>query len=128
MKWKMVRLKTIKITRAATTPRHGLEHYCRDLNSWPRSWMGQRSAARRAVGEVVPSVPGTPGYVECVAKDDPEARRQLAGLRPRVLHRTQQHAFAQKGAYGWSQVAILMGVAGLTDEAALVANGNLIVA
>jgi hypothetical protein len=21
-------------------PRHGLEHYCRDLNGWPRSWMG----------------------------------------------------------------------------------------
>ena len=32
--------KPTKITRAATTLRHGLEHYCRDLNSWPRSWMG----------------------------------------------------------------------------------------
>ena len=40
MKWKMVTAKTTKITRAATTPRHGLDHYCRDLNSWPRSWMG----------------------------------------------------------------------------------------
>ncbi len=40
MKWKMAKAKTTKITRAATTPRHGLEHYCRDLNSWPRSWMG----------------------------------------------------------------------------------------
>ena len=20
--------------------RHDLEHYCRDLNGWPRSWMG----------------------------------------------------------------------------------------
>ena len=30
---------TTKIKRAAT-PRHGLEHYCRDLNGWPRSWMG----------------------------------------------------------------------------------------
>jgi|SRR5213080_513156 len=40
----MATAKTTKITRAATTPRHtpryGLEHYCRDLNSWPRSWMG----------------------------------------------------------------------------------------
>src|SRR5437763_13835137 len=26
--------------RAATRPRHDLEHYCRDLNGWPRSWMG----------------------------------------------------------------------------------------
>ena len=40
MKWKMATAKTTKITRAATTPHHGLEHYCRDLNSWPRSWMG----------------------------------------------------------------------------------------
>src|SRR5216683_1900867 len=40
MKWKMATAKPTKITRAATTPRHGLEHYCRDLNSWPRSWMG----------------------------------------------------------------------------------------
>jgi hypothetical protein len=30
-----------KVNRAATRPRHDLEHYCRDLNSWPRSWMGE---------------------------------------------------------------------------------------
>jgi hypothetical protein len=24
----------------AETIRHGLEHYCRELNGWPRSWMG----------------------------------------------------------------------------------------
>ena len=29
-----------KINRASSSPRHDLEHYCRDLNSWPRSWMG----------------------------------------------------------------------------------------
>jgi hypothetical protein len=40
MKWKMVTAKPTKITRADTTPRHGLEHYCRDLNGWLRSWMG----------------------------------------------------------------------------------------
>jgi hypothetical protein len=40
MKWKMAKTKTTKINRAATDTRHGLEHYCRDLNSWPRSWMG----------------------------------------------------------------------------------------
>jgi hypothetical protein len=28
-----------KINRAAS-PRHDLEHYCRDLNGWPGSWMG----------------------------------------------------------------------------------------
>ena len=32
--------RTTKINRAASLPRHGIEHYCRDLNGWPRSWMG----------------------------------------------------------------------------------------
>jgi hypothetical protein len=32
--------RTTKINRAAPSPRHDLEHYCRDLNGWPRSWMG----------------------------------------------------------------------------------------
>ena len=40
MKWKMATARTTKINRAAASPRHDLEHYCRDLNSWPRSWMG----------------------------------------------------------------------------------------
>src|SRR5437870_8647243 len=42
MSWKSaVTARTTKKNRAATTmPRHGLEPYCRDLNSWPRSWMG----------------------------------------------------------------------------------------
>ena len=31
---------TTRINRAANQPRHDLEHYCRDLNGWPRSWMG----------------------------------------------------------------------------------------
>lgn len=40
MRWKMATTKTSKINRRATPPRHDLEHYCRDLSSWPRSWMG----------------------------------------------------------------------------------------
>jgi hypothetical protein len=40
MKWKRVTARTTKINRATTTPRHNLEHYCRDLNAWARSWMG----------------------------------------------------------------------------------------
>jgi hypothetical protein len=40
MKWKLVRARTTKINLVTTAPRHGLEHYCRDLNGWPRSWMG----------------------------------------------------------------------------------------
>src|SRR6266704_3299212 len=39
MKWKIAAARTTKINRA-TAPRHDLEHYCRDLNGWPRSWMG----------------------------------------------------------------------------------------
>lgn len=40
MKWKLGKARTTKIKRAATRPRRDLEHYCRDLNGWPRSWMG----------------------------------------------------------------------------------------
>jgi hypothetical protein len=40
MKWKWTAARTTKINRAATRPRRELEYYCRDLNSWPRSWMG----------------------------------------------------------------------------------------
>src|SRR5450756_412599 len=40
MKWKIVRARTTKITRSTTAVRHDLEHYCRNLNDWPRSWMG----------------------------------------------------------------------------------------
>ena len=39
MKWKLLRARTTRINRAPA-PRHGLEHYCRDLNGWPGSWMG----------------------------------------------------------------------------------------
>jgi len=40
MKWKPVRTGTSRINRTAPAPHHDLEHYCRDLNGWPRSWMG----------------------------------------------------------------------------------------
>ena len=40
MGWKLVKAKNTKVNRAATRSRHDLEHYCRDLNGWPRSWMG----------------------------------------------------------------------------------------
>src|ERR1700688_1197530 len=40
MKWKLSRARTTRINRAPAAPRHNLEHYCRDLNGWPRSWMG----------------------------------------------------------------------------------------
>ena len=35
-----MRTGTSRINRAAPAPRHDLEHYCRDLKGWPRSWMG----------------------------------------------------------------------------------------
>ena len=40
MRWKWTTAGNTKINRAVTRPRHDLEHYCRDLNGWPRSWMG----------------------------------------------------------------------------------------
>ena len=40
MRWKWTTARNTKINRAVTRPRHDLEHYCRVLNGWPRSWMG----------------------------------------------------------------------------------------
>src|SRR3954453_7904528 len=40
MKWKRRTAETTKVNRTTTTPHYELEHYCRDLNSWPGSWIG----------------------------------------------------------------------------------------
>ena len=40
MKGKKAIAQTPRINRAAAEPRYDLEHYCRDLSGWPRSWMG----------------------------------------------------------------------------------------
>ena len=39
MKWKVLKARTPRI-KPTGTQRHDLEHYCRDLNGWPGSWMG----------------------------------------------------------------------------------------
>ena len=36
----MVKARTPKINRAVVAPHYSLEHYCRNLNGWPRTWMG----------------------------------------------------------------------------------------
>ena len=39
MRWKIGKTRTPRVKRAPTA-RHGLEHYCRNLDGWPQSWMG----------------------------------------------------------------------------------------
>jgi hypothetical protein len=41
MKGKPARAGTTRVNRDATQPHHDLEHYCRDLDGWPRSWIGE---------------------------------------------------------------------------------------
>jgi hypothetical protein len=41
MKGKAAKAGITRVNRAATRPDPDLEHYCRDLNGWPRSWMGE---------------------------------------------------------------------------------------
>jgi hypothetical protein len=41
MKGKPAKAGITKVNRATARPHHDLEHYCRDLNSWPRSWRGE---------------------------------------------------------------------------------------
>jgi len=76
MKWKMATAKTTKIHRA-TAPRHGLEHYCRDLNGWPRSWMGLEKDLPPGEQLLTLFHPflGTLGCFESVAQYDPETCR-----------------------------------------------------
>src|SRR5215831_10116321 len=60
MRWKIENRRTTKVKRVAAV-RHGLEHYCRDLNGWPHSWMG-------------------------LEKDLPPGEQLLALLRPFLEH------------------------------------------
>ena len=54
MKCMMATMKTTQINRATTAPRLRLEHYRRDINSWPTRGGGWRSAAWREACKVDP--------------------------------------------------------------------------
>lgn len=41
MRGKPATAESTRVNCAAPRSRHDLERYCRDLNGWPRSWMGQ---------------------------------------------------------------------------------------
>src|SRR5215471_10446966 len=89
MRWKIENTRTPKVKRVAAV-RHGLEHYCRDLNGWPQSWMGLEKDL--PPGEqliALFSVPRTSGGVESVAEDYPETRRQHVGAGRGVYPRSQ---------------------------------------
>jgi hypothetical protein len=80
MKWKIAAARTTKINRA-TAPRHDLEHYCRDLNGWPRSWMGLEKdlpPGEQLLTLFRPFLENLAASV--VAEDDPETRRQYVGI------------------------------------------------
>ena len=53
---------------------HGVEHYCRDLNGWPRSWMGLEKDLPPGEQLVTLFRPFLEHLAESVAKDDPETR------------------------------------------------------
>ena len=83
MKWKMATAKTIKINRAASTPRHGLDHYCRD--EWLAAFVdgpGERPATRRAVV-------GRP-FLEYLASSD---------LSPKTIQRHVDNIWALGGEF-----------------------------
>src|SRR3982750_4767432 len=99
MKWKLVKARTTKINRAATAPRYDVEHYCGDLNGWPRSWMGLEKDLPPGEQLVTLFRP----FLEYLAMSNLSPKtiqkhdRQHVGLRRRVHHRTPLHASAQKG-------------------------------
>jgi hypothetical protein len=99
---KMITARPTRINRATTAPRHNLEHYCRDLNGWPRSWMGLEKdlPPGEQLVTLFPSFPRTSGSVGPVAEDDPEVHRQHVGTRRRVHPRSPQRPLAEKKAGG----------------------------
>jgi hypothetical protein len=66
----MMAARTTKIRRGATAAHHDLEHYCRNLNGWPRSWMG-------------------------LAKDLPSGEQLVALFRPFLEHLAASHLSAK---------------------------------
>jgi hypothetical protein len=46
VRWKPAKAGITKVNRTATRPHHDLEHYCRDLNSWPRTVYTALNAAQ----------------------------------------------------------------------------------
>jgi glycine/D-amino acid oxidase-like deaminating enzyme len=97
MKWKMATANPTKITRAVHTPRHGLEHYYRDLNSWQRSWMGLEKDLPPGEQFVTLSRP----FLEHLAMSNLSQKMiQKHVDNMWVLGETKLHAFAQKGASG----------------------------
>jgi hypothetical protein len=74
MRWKRVGARSTKINR--TVPRHDLEHYCRNLNGWPRSWMGLEKDLPHGPtsdNHLAP-IPRKSGGLGSAAKDDSETR------------------------------------------------------
>src|ERR687898_35062 len=59
---------------------------------------GKRSAAGRATGGVISSVPGRSGSFGSVAEDHPETRRQPVGTGRRVHPRSPQRSLSEKKA------------------------------
>jgi hypothetical protein len=57
----IVKVKTVRVHRATEAPSSDASAYCRDLDNWPRSWMG-------------------------VEKDLPPGERLLACFRPFIEH------------------------------------------
>src|SRR3984893_2743174 len=101
MKWKMATKRTTKINRAATSLRHDLEHYCRDLSGWPLvDGAGKRPAAGRAVGGPVPPLSRTSGRIRSIDEDHPETCRQHVGAGRRVHSPPPQRSFSEKEAPG----------------------------
>ena len=55
---------------APTAPCHDLEHYCRDLNGWPRSWMGLEKDLPPDEQLVTLFRP----FLECLSASDPSPK------------------------------------------------------
>ena len=91
-----MKARTTKINRATSAPRRGLEHYYRDLNGWPRSWMGLEKDL--APGEQL--VPCFRPFLEYLADSD---------LSPKTIQKHVDNTWALGGEF----------IRGLNDDPSL---------
>jgi hypothetical protein len=77
--------KTSRINRASPAPPADLEHYCRGLNDWPRSWMGSDKDVHPGEQLVICFRPFLEYLVRC------------ADLSPKTIQRHVDHLWVLGG-------------------------------
>jgi hypothetical protein len=90
--------KTSRVNRAAISAPSSDTSACRDLDNWPRSWMGLEKdlPPRGRTGCWPPAVHRASGFIESLPEDHWPARGQPLDARWRNHSRLELHTFFEK--------------------------------